>query len=326
MSILDTKLDGVKTVLILGHVHPDGDCIGSCLGLWNYIEEVYPGLKLTLCLEDPPEKFGYLKNFDRICTTFSPEGSFDLCICLDCSSMDRLGEGEALLALAKDSLCIDHHVTNTGYAGENVVEPDASSTSEVLYGLFEEGRITREIAECLYTGIIHDTGVFKYSCTSPKTMQIAGKLMETGLEFDRIIDESFYRKTYVQNQILGRALLESITFLEGACIFSVVRLKDMKFYGVTSKDLDGIVEQLRLTDGVECAIFMYETEVQRYKVSLRSKAKLDVAKIAAFFGGGGHVRAAGCTMSGSIYDVVNNLSLHIEKQLKEWEKNGCTTE
>ena len=326
MSILDTKLAGVKTVLILGHVHPDGDCIGSCLGLYNYLKEVYPHLELTLCLEEPPQKFSYLQNFDQIRTEFVCGKVLDLCICLDCSSEDRLGEGGELLAMAKDSLCIDHHVTNTGYAGENVVEPDASSTSEVLYGLFEESRITREIAECLYTGIIHDTGVFKYSCTSPKTMRIAAKLMETGIEFNRIIDESFYRKTYVQNQILGRALLESITFLDGACVFSVVRLKDMKFYGVTSKYLDGIVEQLRLTDGVECAIFLYETEAQRYKVSLRSKQKLDVAKIAAFFGGGGHVRAAGCTMSGSIYDVVNNLSLHIEKQLKEWEKNACTTE
>ena len=326
MSILDTKLAGVKTVLILGHVHPDGDCIGSCLGLYNYLKEVYPHLELTLCLEEPPQKFSYLQNFDQIRTEFVCGKVLDLCICLDCSSEDRLGEGGELLAMAKDSLCIDNHVTNTGYAGENVVEPDASSTSEVLYGLFEESRITREIAECLYTGIIHDTGVFKYSCTSPKTMRIAAKLMETGIEFNRIIDESFYRKTYVQNQILGRALLESITFLDGACVFSVVRLKDMKFYGVTSKDLDGIVEQLRLTDGVECAIFLYETEAQRYKVSLRSKQKLDVAKIAAFFGGGGHVRAAGCTMSGSIYDVVNNLSLHIEKQLKEWEKNACTTE
>ncbi len=243
MSILDTKLAGVKTVLILGHVHPDGDCIGSCLGLYNYLKEVYPHLELTLCLEEPPQKFSYLQNFDQIRTEFVCGKVLDLCICLDCSSEDRLGEGGELLAMAKDSLCIDHHVTNTGYAGENVVEPDASSTSEVLYGLFEESRITREIAECLYTGIIHDTGVFKYSCTSPKTMRIAAKLMETGIEFNRIIDESFYRKTYVQNQILGRALLESITFLDGACVFSVVRLKDMKFYGVTSKDLDGIVEK-----------------------------------------------------------------------------------
>lgn len=327
MSILDTKLDGVKTVLILGHVHPDGDCIGSCLGLYHYLSEVYPQLELTLCLEEPPEKFAYLTGFAQIQSVFLQDVSFDLCICLDCSNTERLGEGEAAFRLAKDSLCIDHHVTNDGYAKTNVIEPDASSTCEVLYGLLEESRVTRETAECLYTGIIHDTGVFKYSCTSPKTMAVAGKLMETGIDFGRIIDESFYRKTYVQNQILGRALLESITFLEGACIFSVVRLKDMKFYGVTSKDLDGIVEQLRLTDGVECAIFLYEIETQCYKVSLRSKNKLDVAQIAAYFGGGGHVRAAGCTMSGSIYDVVNNLSVHIEKQLKDWEeKNVCIME
>ncbi len=105
----------------------------------------------------------------------------------------------------------------------------------------------------------------------------------------------------------------------------MIRLKDMKFYGVTSKDLDGIVEQLRVTEGVECAIFLYETEPHIYKVSLRSSSDLDVAKIAAYFGGGGHVKAAGCTMSGSIYDVINNLSGHIEKQLKEREA-ACTTE
>lgn len=93
----------------------------------------------------------------------------------------------------------------------------------------------------------------------------------------------------------------------------------MKFYGVTSKDLDGIIDQLRVTEGVQCAIFVYETEAQCYKVSLRSNTELDVAKIAEYFGGGGHVRAAGCTMAGSIYDVINNLSGHIEKQMLELE-------
>ncbi len=126
---------------------------------------------------------------------------------------------------------------------------------------------------------------------------------------------------------MGRALLESITFLHGKCIFSVVGLKDMDFYGVTSKDLDGIVEQLRVTEGIDCALFLYEVEPQIFKVSMRSNTALDVAKIAGYFGGGGHVKAAGCTMSGSIYDVVNNLSGHIEKQIleleaKEEEKEG----
>ena len=147
-------------------------------------------------------------------------------------------------------------------------------------------------------------------------MGIAGKLMEKGIDFSAIIDESFYEKTYLQNQILGRALFESVTFLEGRCIFSVIRLKDMRFYGVSSQDLDGIVEQMRVTKGVECAIFLYEIQSQVFKVSLRSKRFLDVSKVAAYFGGGGHVRAAGCTMSGSLYDVINNLSAHIEKQLE----------
>lgn len=332
MSVLDVKLNGVRNAAIIGHVRPDGDCVGSCLGLFNYLEAVYPQVETKVYLEAPDRKFGYLNGFDQIQTVFAQEVSFDLCICLDCSDEERLGEGREIFRLAKDSICIDHHITNTRYAGENVVEAEASSTCEVLFGLMEEERITRETAECLYTGIIHDTGVFKYSCTSAKTMAIAGKLMETGIDFTNIIDGSFYRKTYLQNQILGRALLESVAFLDGKCIFSVVRLKDMKFYGVTSKDLDGIVEQLRVTEGVECAIFMHEIEAQIYKVSLRSTNDLNVAKIAGYFGGGGHVKAAGCTMSGSIYDVVNNLSGHIEEQLHELEEKkaaedgSCTTE
>ena len=332
MSVLDQKLEGAGSVAILGHVRPDGDCIGSCLGLLDYLEAVYPEVEAVVYLEDPVPKFTYLRGFAAIrdltketWTTSDAVPSYDLCICLDCGDTDRLGEGKKLLEAAVDSLCIDHHITNTGYGQVNVVEPDASSTCEVLYGLLEEEKIERDVAECLYTGIVHDTGVFKYACTSPKTMAIAGKLMAKGIDHTKIIDESFFQKTYLQNQILGRALFESIAFLDGKCVFSVIRLKDMKFYGVTSKDLDGIVEQLRVTEGVECAIFLYETEPHIYKVSLRSSDSLDVAKIAAYFGGGGHVRAAGCTMSGSIYDVINNLSGHIERQLKELEAT-CTTE
>jgi phosphoesterase RecJ-like protein len=146
-------------------------------------------------------------------------------------------------------------------------------------------------------------------------MEIAGKLMEKGINFSKIIDDSFYRKTYIQNQILGRALLESITFHDSQCIFSVINKKDMEFYGVSGSDMDGIIDQLRITEGVECAIFMYETGCREYKVSLRSTADLDVSKIAVYFGGGGHKKAAGCTMAGSVHDVINNLSDQIVKQL-----------
>ena len=142
-------------------------------------------------------------------------------------------------------------------------------------------------------------------------------MMERGIDFGSIIDDSFYRKTYLQTQILGRALFESVSFLDKKCVFTVVRKKDMDFYGVGKSDLEGIVEQLRVIDGVECAIFLYEVGVHMYKVSLRSNKKVDVSKIAVYFGGGGHMRAAGCTMSGSFHDVINNLSGHIEKQLSQ---------
>lgn len=317
MSRLLELVQEADSIVILGHVRPDGDCVGSCLAVWNYLEEQYPEKKVQVCLEKPPVKFQYLKHFDSIIQEVQDGICYDLCICLDSGGRDRLGAFAVYLDTAKRSICLDHHITNTGYAQENVVRADASATCEVLCEFLEEERISRTVAECIYTGIIHDTNVFKNSNTSAHTMEIAGKMMEKGIDFGRIIDESFYRKTYLQNQIMGRAVLESVTFLDGRCIFSVVRKKDMDFYGVDSSDLDGIVDQLRVTEGVECAIFLYETENHQYKVSMRSNQLVNVSKVAAFFGGGGHIRAAGCTMSGSVHDVINNLSGHIEQQLKE---------
>ena len=144
---------------------------------------------------------------------------------------------------------------------------------------------------------------------------IAGELMKTGFDFSRIIDESFYQKTYLQNQVMGRVLAESIMLLDGKCIVGYMKLRDMDFYGVKPSDLDGIVSQLRLTKGVEVAMFIYEHESQVFKVSLRSNGSVDVSKIASYFGGGGHVKAAGCDLAGSMYDVINNISEQIEKQL-----------
>lgn len=317
MSILTAMLEEAKTVAILGHVHPDGDCIGSCLAAYNYITEQYPDIQVDLYLEQPAGKFHYLSGFDKICSDSSEDKSHDLCICLDSGDKDRFGEFVKYLDTAKSSINIDHHITNTKFARENIVKSDKSSACEVLFEQLEEDKIGKAVAECIYTGIAHDTGVFKFSNTSERTMVIAGKMMAKGIDFGKIVDDSFFRKTYIQNQILGRALLESVTFLNGACIFSVVREKDMDFYGVTNKDLDGIVDQLRITEGVECAIFLYETGNHEYKASLRSNGIVDVSKIASYFGGGGHIRAAGCTMSGSIHDVINNLSSHIEKQMIE---------
>ena len=314
MTVLEQMLEQTGSVVILGHVRPDGDCLGSTLGLYHYIQTNYPAIRAAVYLEESSPKFGYLAGYDAILHE-TDEERYELCICLDCGDEERLGSFGVFLANASKSLCLDHHITNTRFCEVNLVSENASSTCEVLFEQLDEEKIDKAAAEYLYTGLIHDTGVFKYSCTSARTMEIAGKLMAKGIDFGSIIDNSFYKKTYVQNQILGRALLESITFLDGKCIFSALRQSEMEFYGVNGKDMDGIIDQLRLTEGVEVAIFMYQTGPQEFKVSLRSQNAVDVSRIASYFGGGGHVRAAGCTMSGRIHDVVNNLSLHIAKQL-----------
>ena len=317
MIRLKDELANVKTVAIAGHIRPDGDCVGSCLGVWNYLREYYPEIEADVYLEQVVPKFRFLNGADQVKTDCSAEKTYDLFLSLDASDKERLGAAVKYLDTANHTVCIDHHITNGGFAEVNWIVADASSTSELVWKTMEEEKISKHTAEALYMGIAHDTGVFQYSNTSPETMQIAGSLIAKGIDFSRIVDDTFYKKTYVQNQILGRALVESILLLDGRVIAGRLREKDMEFYGATPADLDGIVSQLRVTEGVEVAIFLYETGNHEYKVSLRSNGPVDVSAVCAYFGGGGHVKAAGCTMHGTIYDVINNLTLHIEQQLNQ---------
>ncbi len=313
------ECNGAKNIFISGHVRPDGDCIGSCLAMYMYLKNALPEAEVKLSLEEPAEIFSCIKCFDEMDRTYAVDGNIDLFIALDCEK-SRLGKAEEIFDNAKKHINIDHHVSNERGCGEiNYVVPGFSSTAELVYGLFDKQYVDAEIAKAVYIGIAHDTGIFRYSNTSPETLRVVAELIEYGFDFPAIIDETFYEKTYAQNQLLGRALLESIVFMNGKCIVSAIDKKTLDFYNAASKDLEGIVNQLRITKGVECAIFMYETGNLEYKVSLRSCRYVDVSKVAAFFGGGGHVRAAGCNMNGTFYDVVNNISKRIELQMIEHE-------
>lgn len=313
--MLHKALEHVKTVAIGGHIRPDGDCVGSGMGLYQYIKTWYPKIEVDVYLEDIPNSFRFIQATADILHEVK-EMQYDLFIALDCGDVGRLGFSGMLFQNAASTLCVDHHVSNQSFADTNYIKPDASSTSELVFDLLDKSRITKEIAECLYLGIVHDTGVFQYSCTSPSTMVAAAELMKTGIDYSKIINDTFYEKTYVQNQILGRALLESILFMDRQCIVSVVTKKVMDFYKVTPKDLEGIVSQLRVTEGVKVAIFMYELSTQEFKVSLRSDDEVDVSVIARYFGGGGHKKAAGLTMKGSQHDIINNIAGQIALQLQ----------
>lgn len=315
MFNLIEEVKDAATIGIGGHVRPDGDCVGSTVALLLFLQKRFPEKRVDLFLETYPDVFRDLKGTEQIRTDFQTEvETYDVFFCVDCAA-ERLGDARKYFDQAKKTINVDHHISNSGCGMINFVVPTASSASELVYELLEGEELDVDIARAIYTGIIHDTGVFQYSCTSPHTMEIGAKLIGYGFDFSKLIAETFYEKTYLQTQILGRALLESIQFMDGHCTVSCVEQRTMEFYGVTSSDLDGIVNQLLNIKGVDCAVFMYQTGALQYKVSMRSNEKVNVAQIAQLFGGGGHVRAAGCTMTGTFHDCINNLSVHIEKQL-----------
>ena len=150
-------LEGVKTVAIAGHVRPDGDCVGSCLATYNYIKTYYPEIAVDLYLEPIPNLFRFLTSAAEIKNTCDTDMAYDLFIAQDCGDIDRLGQAGKYFQTAKKTFCIDHHKSNQSFADENYIFPQASSTSELVYELMDESKITKEIAECIYVGIIHDT-------------------------------------------------------------------------------------------------------------------------------------------------------------------------
>ena len=295
MIRITEEVRNAGSIAVSGHIRPDGDCVGSVMGLYLYLKKELPEAEIDVYLEKPAEIFDCISHIEDIKSEFNNVDTgkiYDVFIVLDCAD-DRLGEVRALYEKARKKINIDHHISNPGCGDVRIVEPERSSTAELLYDLMDPAALDEEIARALYIGIIHDTGVLRYSNTAPHTLQVVSELIKFGFDFSKIIDDTFYEKTYVQTQIMGRAILESVRFMHDKCIVSMVSRRMMDFYQVTPQDLDGIVNQLLAVKGVECAIFMYEIRTLEYKISMRSKGRVDVAAVAMRFGGGGHVRAAG---------------------------------
>lgn len=306
-----------QTIVILGHVRPDGDCVGSCTGMYNYIIDNYPGKQVDIYLGAFDDKFLFLRGADTICHEVRPDRSYDLCLALDCASTDRFGEFSVYYETAKKKVAIDHHASNPGYGDICLVRPEASAACEAIYGILERDKISKYCAESLYLGIVHDTGVFKHSNTTKETMCVAGDLIALGANPQKTIDDTFYSKTHMQNQILGQALLNSHMELDGQCIVTCLRKEVFDHYHASSVDVDGVVDQIRITRGIEVAVFYYEYEPDVYKFSLRSNEKVDVSKIALTHEGGGHIRAAGFSLAGEQSQVETEVLEQIRQALNE---------
>lgn len=312
--LISDFLNGVHSVAISGHINPDGDCVGSALAAYGYIRKNHPDISVDVFLEKPTDKLSFLKYFDEIDTSMDRDISHDLMICVDCASRERLGKAVRYFDTASHTVNIDHHVSNPEYADENYVYGGLSSCSEALYSFLEPDKIDRDIAIALYTGIIYDTGVFKYDSTTPKTMRVAADLMEFGIDTNYIIDESFYAKTYDENRILGLVLCKARLTSGSRAIYSWITNEELEKYGASESETEGIVSQLKLTKDIHIAAFFRETSRPcEIKISLRSDETADVNLIASKFGGGGHVRASGANFNGSIEECMEAVMGAVEE-------------
>ncbi len=330
MDLFRDQIAGCETIAIAGHIRPDGDAIGSCLGTALYLKKLMPQASVTVFLEDIPEKFQFLPGTDLVCNLKKQRAPktkeenevknpvYDLFIALDCGAIDRLGLARPLFDAAKKTLCIDHHISNPGYGQTNDIRPDASSASEVVYEWMDADALDADIALCLYMGIAHDTGVFQFSCTSPRTMEIAGALMKHGIPFTEVLDRTFYSRSYLQTQVLGTLLSRAKLYAEGCVIVSWVSREELNRFGIDNAQLDLVVAQLRMTQGTDAAVFIYEQSKGYYRVSMRGNTdRVDLSQIAASYEGGGHKRAAGCNIRGEIDDIIRGLVTRISLQLEE---------
>lgn len=309
------EIENAKTIVLLGHMRPDGDCVGSCLGVYNYVIDNYPDKEIDVYLDDFKPEFMFLRGADKI-RHEKQDKNYDLCISIDSGDLKRHGDFETYFHGAKRTMCVDHHISNEGFGDVCFVKTECAAAAEALYTLFEEDKIKKECAECLYVGIVHDTGVFKFSNTTRQTMEIAGALIEKGARTTEVIDGTFYKKTFKQNKMLAKALEEAFLMFDGKVIVSCLTKEVFDENNATNLDTDGVVDALRITEGVECALWMYEYPVKgRFKCSLRSNDNINVNLVASAFGGGGHIRAAGCELDGDKDTIMLKVTELIKEQL-----------
>lgn len=289
---------------VLTHISEDADALGTAAALKTALENV--GVCADIYISEEPEERLSFMNVDTIVyTEEAPTLKYDLCICVDCADIKRLGSRVKIFENAEKTVNIDHHVTNNEYADENIVDGSASSAAEVLYGLLEymQIEITREIAFYLYTAIASDSGCFKYECASPKTMRIAAKLMEKEIDHAYICRKLFDTEKRDVMKLNGHIMENIREYADGKICVVTLDADTQRKYNVEEKNTGDIVNIARRTEGCEIAVSVREAR-DKIKVSLRSNGKYNVAEIASEYGGGGHEMAAGITFnSGNIQET-----------------------
>ena len=302
-----------EKIIIFTHESPDGDAIGSTLSVYHALKEI--GKDPIMYIPEYSRLFDFLPGTGEIKKELKDE-LYDLAISLDCSDLKRL-EGKEYFENAANTIAVDHHENNNMFADLNYVNSAAPACAEVLISMFLYLgiNITKEIGTCLLTGIITDTGGFQYQGVSPETFEFAAELLRKGIDIPDISTKVLQTRTKA-NFELSKRVMDRMEILEnGKIAFSYITSKDEEEADAQTGDHEGLVNIGRSIEGVEVSIFIREKEENAYKVSMRSVNKVNVSDICYLFGGGGHVRAAGCLIKGNVEQVKNKIIKETKKAL-----------
>lgn len=308
------EINKANTIAILTHETTDGDAIGSSLAMYNALKDM--GKNPDVIIPEYPKIFKFLPGAENILEE-PKEGEYDLTIALDCADSKRLSKLIKVFETSKSTISIDHHSMNPMFADINYVDPVSPATCQILVIVLQylQIKITKEIGTCLLTGIITDTGGFKYAGVSKETFEFVGGLLNLGINVSEIYKKVLQIKTRA-NFELTRIALNRLEFLEDNKVtFTYITLEEQARFGNEEGAHEGIVEAIRDIEGVEVAIFLREKE-EGFKVSLRSNEYVNVSDICFLFGGGGHTKAAGCKIQGTPEQIKQKLLTIIKKELR----------
>jgi len=306
-----------RCIALIAHVMPDGDTLGSCLALGRILS--LQGKIVDLyCQDGYPHVYSFLHGIDKF---RKPEGAcveYDLCVAVDCSDLGRLGKCSIIFEHSRQTANIDHHISNTHFAGINRVESGAAATGEIIFQLFTEMGTSpdRIAAEALYTAICTDTGTFSFSSTTPRSYRIAAELLETGISVEDITSRLYRSHRPERIRLLGKALGSLELLADNQAAILKITRDMLDECGADDSDTENIINYARDIQGVELGILLKETK-DGIKASFRSKERIDAASLAGHFGGGGHKRAAGASIDGDMQNAYRMILEILKKYFRE---------
>ncbi len=307
------EIEKAQSIVILTHETPDGDAIGSSLAMRVALKQI--GKEPDVVIREVPKIFDFLPGRDEIKSDSDIE-EYDLAISLDCADFKRL-VGNEYFEKAKQTIVIDHHGSNKMYGDINFVNPVAPACCQILIGMFQyfDIKIDKELGTCILTGIITDTGGFRYSGVTPETFEFTAELLEKGVNVSEIYKRVLETKTKANFELMKRTV-NRMEFLEdGKVTFTYITNKDLEEVDAKIGDHEGLVENGRDIEGVEVSVFIRQrdNDENTYKVSMRSNDYVNVSDVCLMFGGGGHERAAGAIVQGDIEQVKQKVMKELKK-------------